>query len=66
MTKKNRKILLIIMGISLFCDLLIVGLFLTVAARPWPETPIDYEDPESLYAQPSVQRNRGKQQNGKD
>ena len=49
MTKKNRKILLIIMGISLFCDLLIVGLFLSVAAPPWPETPIDYDDPESLY-----------------
>jgi TPR repeat protein len=49
MTKTNRKILLIIMGISLFCDLLIVGLFLSVAARPWPETPIDYEDPESLW-----------------
>ena len=49
MTKTNRKILLIIMGISLFCDLLIVGLFLSVAAPPWPETPIDYDDPESLY-----------------
>ncbi len=47
--KKNRKILRIVLVVSTACVLLIVGLFLSVTARPWPETPVDYDDPESLW-----------------
>ena len=47
--KKNRKILRIVLVVSTACILLIAGLFLSVAARPWPETPVDYDDPESLW-----------------
>ena len=49
MTKTNRKILRIVLAVSVACVLLIAGLLLSVAARPWPETPIDYDDPESLW-----------------
>lgn len=49
MTKTKRTILRIVLTVSVACVLLIVGLFLSVAARPWPEAPIDYEDPESLW-----------------
>ena len=49
MTKTNRKILRIVLAVSVACVLLIAGLLLSVAARPWPETPIDYDAPESLW-----------------
>ncbi len=49
MMKTNRKILRIVLVVSTACVLLIAGLLLSVAARPWPETPVDYDDPESLW-----------------
>ena len=49
MTKMNRKILRIVLVVLTACILLGVGLFLSVTARSWPETPVDYDDPESLW-----------------
>ena len=48
--KMKWKILLIVLSIPTVCIVVIAGILLSFAARPWPEPPMDYDDPESLYS----------------